>query len=204
MGIIKGSVTLTRYQVKGEPPAEFKDFLDRRIRRFAFQEIEDSAEELSAGWVSPHDYLDAGFAYAPYSLDPYVVLGLRIDQRKVGGALLKKYHRLEMKRAYAERQAKLSRAEREELKEKVRLQLLTRMPPASKVAELVWNTASGEAWLGSSARQAREIAEDLFRRSFELDLLPVIPWHLAQRLAPQGAAQRLEEARPLTLHAAEG
>ncbi len=205
MGIIKGSVTLSRYRVRGETPRQFKDFIDQRIRQFAFRDIEHNSEELSVGWVSAHDYLDTSFAFAGYALDPYVVLGLRVDKRQVGGALLKKYHRLELKKAYAAGEGrKLSRLEREELKEKARQDLLARIPPASKVYELVWDTSSGEVWLGTSSRSVCELAEDLFKRTFELDLVPVIPWHLALDLAGSLEARRaLEEARPWSLRQGE-
>jgi len=201
MGIIKGSVTLSRYRVKGEPPSDFKDFIDSRIRKFAFREIENSSEEESIGWVSVHDYMDTSFAYAAYALDPFVALGLRIDKRQISGSLLKKYHRLELKKAHARGEGrKLSRMEREELKEKARLDLLTRIPPTTRSYELVWDTASGQVWLGASARSVREVAEDLFKRTFELDLVAIIPWHLAQDAAKATEArQALEDAQAWSL-----
>jgi DNA recombination-dependent growth factor C len=201
MGIIKGSATLSRYKVKGELPQDFKDFIDERIRKFAFRDIENNAEEESMGWVSIHDYMDTSFAYAAYALDPYVVLGLRIDKRQISGALLKKYHRIELKKAYAMNDGrKPSRMEREELKEKARLDLLTRIPPTSKSYELVWDTQGGQVWLGSAARSVRDLAEDLFKRTFELDLVALIPWDLAQEAADTvQARQALEEASAWSL-----
>ena len=205
MGIFKGSVTLTRYQVKGKLPPDGADFLDRRIRRFAFRDIEDSAEELSVGWVSPHDFMDTSFAYASYSLEPYLVLGLRVDRRRVTGPLLKKYHRLEMKKALALEEAPtLSRSRREELKEKARLDLLTRMPPVSQVYDVCWDTLQGELWLGTTSKGVVEVFEDLFRRTFELGLKPVLPWSLALEAAERlKARQRLEDSGPLNLEQPE-
>ena len=201
MGIIKGSVTLSRYQVKGEPPQDFKDFIDERIRKFAFRDIENNSEEESIGWVSVHDYMDTSFAYASYALDPYVALGLRIDKRQIPGPLLKKYHRIELKKAYAMNDGrKPSRMEREELKEKARLDLLTRIPPSTKFFDLVWDTHGNQVWLGAATRSVRDIAEDLFKRTFELDLVAVIPWDLAQEAADTvPARQALEEASAWTL-----
>jgi DNA recombination-dependent growth factor C len=205
MGIFKGAATLTRYVVKGDTPPDLADFLDRRIRRFAFRDIEDTADEISVGWVSPHDYMDVSFAYAAYSLEPYVALGMRVDQRKVGGALLKKYHRLELRKALAlEEGGRLGRSRREELKEKAKLDLLTRMPPVSQVHDVCWDTASGRLWLGTAAKGALELFEDLFRRTFELRIVPRIPWNLARELTGAGrAGGLLEEARPFSLHRTE-
>lgn len=205
MGLIKGSLSLSRYQVKGDTPPDFWDFVDRRIRANLFLDIEGSSEEQALGWVSVHDYLDTAFAYASYALDPYVVLGLRLDRRRVPAGLLKKYLRLEINKALALREGRgLSRTEREDLKEKVRLDLLRRIPPATQVFEVCWDTRRGEVWLGSAARAVRDLFEDLFRRTFDLTPWPRIPYLLAGDLLGQGPwGQRLEAARPLSLYQGE-
>ena len=206
MGLFQGSATISRYKVVGDLPPDFADFCDERIRRFAFLSIEETTDELAAGWVSAADFLDTDFSHAAYALDPYVVLGLRVDRRKLSGALVRKYFRLEMQKALAmmEGDARLSRSRREELKEKARMDLLKRIPPASQAFDVCWNTVAGDLWLGSATGSVREIFEDLFRRSFELELKPVIPWSLAQGLlAKTRAAEQLEDAGPLSLYAGE-
>lgn len=205
MGLIKGSLSLSRYTVKGEVPPDFWDFVDRRIRANLFMDIEGSTEEQSLGWVSAHDFLDTSFAYASYALDPYVVLGLRLDRRRVPGGVLKKYHRLEVQKALRSAEGRgLSRSEREDLKEKVRLDLLRRLPAATQVFEVCWDTAAGEVWLGSTGRAVRDLFEDIFRRTFDLELWPRIPYLLAgDLLAPTPLGQRLEAARPLSLYQPE-
>lgn len=205
MGLFKGSATLTRYQVKGDTPPDFWEFVDRRIRANVFLDIEDSTEEQAVGWCSAHDFLDTNFAYAAYALDPYIVLGLRVDRRKVAASLVRKYLRLEINKALAVREGRaLSRHDREELKEKVAFDLMRRTPPATQVFEVVWDTAKSEVWLGSSGRGVRDIFEDHFKRSFDLALWPRLPYLLAGDLLGPGAlASRLEEARPLSLYRAE-
>lgn len=205
MGLIKGSATISRYLLRGDTPPDFWDFVDRRIRANLFMDIEGSTEEQGVGWVSVHDFFDTNFSFASYALDPYVVLGLRLDRRRVGGGLLKKYHRLEMQKALALRDGRgLSRADREELKEKVRLELLRRIPPSTQVFEVVWDTHRAEVWLGSASRAVRDIFEDLFRRTFDLHPWPRIPYLLASDLLGQGPlGQGLEAARPLSLYQPE-
>jgi DNA recombination-dependent growth factor C len=202
MGIFKGNATISRYLVRGKQAGFSSQELDQRIRRFAFKPIEDGTEELSVGWVSVNDFLDLEFAYASYALDPYLILGLRIDRRRLPGALLKKYHRLEMQKAKEMGSDKgLSRSEREELKEKARLDLLTRLPPQTQALDVCWDSLGGQVWLGSGSAPVKELFEDLFRRTFELELEPVQPWTLAQRLVePEGHSARLESAAPLTLY----
>ena len=205
MGLLRGSLSLSRYQVKGDTPPDFWDFVDRRIRANLFLDIEDSTEEQAVGWVSAHYYFDTSFAYASYALDPYVVLGLRWDRRRVPAGLIKKYHTLEVRKALDAREGRgLSRADREDLKEKVRLDLLRRTPPSTQVFEVCWDTQRGEVWLGSAGRGVRDLFEDLFRRTFDLQPWPRIPYLLAGDLLGAGPlALRLEAARPLSLYESE-
>lgn len=205
MGIFKGSATLSRYQVKGDNPPDFWDFVDRRIRANVFLDIEQGTDESAVGWVSAHDFMDTGFAYAAYALDPYIVLGMRVDQRKLSTSLVRKYLRIEMKKALAARDGRpLSRHDREELKEKVRLDLLRRIPPTTQVYEVCWDTAKAELWLGAAGRGVRDLLEDLFRRTFDLALIPRLPYLVAGDLiGPGPLAQRLEAARPLSLYQGE-
>ena len=204
MGIFQGSAALTRYRIKGELPESFTEFVNQRIKLFAFRPIEDSTEEQATGWVAAHDYLDTEFAYAAYYLDPYITLGFRVDQRKVPAALLKKYHRMEINRvtAQSEEQKPLSRSQKEDLKERIRLELLRRIPPGTRAFDVCWDTQSGEVWLGSSGSSIRELFEDLFKRCFELALVPLIPWTVALESveSPEQKAA-LEAAKPLSLYA---
>jgi DNA recombination-dependent growth factor C len=201
MGIFKGSASLARYRVAGDLPPNLSTYIDENIRKWAFQSIEDSTEELGVGWCSATDLLNTDFAYASYWLEPYLVLGMRIDKRKVPGSLLKKYHRMEMKQAAAMKEGRLSKPEREELKERARLQLLTRMPPVSQLFEVLWDTSGGQLWLGSQGNAVKEAFEDLFKRSFSLDLEPMWPWRIAQGLIKdENGLARLEAASPLTLY----
>ncbi len=204
MGLFKGSVTLSRYRLSGEPPSLEPRWLDRRVRAHAFRDIEDSREEMAAGWVSPHDFMDTRFARTPHLVEPYLLLGLRVDRRQVGAALLRKYHRLEMDKARAASEdGRLSRRQRELLKEKARQDLLRRLPPASRVFDVVWDTSRGEVWLGSATAWVREVFEDLFARSFQVGLALLTPWDLARAAAGSDLRAALEEARPLSLEADE-
>lgn len=205
MGIIKGSVTLTRYTVSSDLPAGQADWLDGQIRKFKFRDIEEGAEEISAGWVSPHDFLDVDFAYASWSLDPYVVLGLRVDRRRLSASLLKKYTRLEIIKARDRNQGKApSRADRENLKDKARLELLLRLPPETAVFDVCWDTGGGQVLLGSATNWVREVFEDLFFHSFELRMAALTPWALTRRLCgSEKEKSKLEQAGPLSLYTGE-
>lgn len=200
MGLLKGRASITRYKVSGEPPAGFWDFIDRRVKANVFKSIEDNTEEISVGWCAINDFLDTEFAFMAYALEPYVLLGLRVDQRKVPAALLKKYHRLEMDKALSfmeEHGRKLGRVRREELRDKARLGLLARIPPETKLYEVIWDTARDELWLGASSRKVLDLFEEHFVQSFGLELTPRLPFLVARDLlAGSLDLARLEEARP--------
>jgi DNA recombination-dependent growth factor C len=198
MGLIKGSVTLTRYQVSGDLPASGADFLDTRIREHCFRDIEQSTDEQSVGWVNMSDFMDTSFAYSAYSLEPYIILGFRVDKRRVPASLLRKYHRMEMDKAIKMREGRaLGRADREQLKEKARLGLLARIPPDTKVYDVVWDTARAQVWLGSASKGVTDLFEDHFEKSFTMGLTPRLPFLLAgDLLEGESARQRLEAARP--------
>ncbi len=203
MGVCRGGVTLTRYKVSGDTPKDFWSFVDRRMRANLFLPIDEGTEEQAVGWCNIHDYLDTNFAYASYSLDPYLALGMRLDRRRVPASLIKRQHRQEVQKALALREGRgLSRADREDLKEKVRLDLLRRTVPQSQVLEVVWNTSTGELWVATASRVMLDLVEDLFRRTFDLQLKPRIPFLLASDLLPD-VRVILAGLRPASLYSGE-
>lgn len=201
MGLIKGSATLTRYKVEGDLPPEGADFLYRRIKAGAFVDIEETTDELAFGWVSAGDFLDTAFAFAAYALDPYVVLSFRVDRRKISPAMLRKYQRIEEGRFLAMRDDddhRLGRAQREQLKERARLGLLARIPPATAVYDVVWDTSRHEVWVGTATRGVLDLLETHFRTCFDLLLVPRIPFLLASDLLSKDSQREaLDAARPL-------
>jgi hypothetical protein len=91
MSFIAGSASFVRFSIEGELPDNPLDFIAERIRAYSFADIDDNFEEYSIGWVSVLNMFDAAFAYASYFNGDYVVLSLRVDERKVSPAILRKY-----------------------------------------------------------------------------------------------------------------
>ena len=140
MGFLSGSISFVRYQVEGELPENFWDFAAERIKLYSFKDIDDSYEEQSIGWVSVANMFDAEFSYASYAAGDYVVLSLRVDERKVSSAVLKKCVLKEEERIKRERQVpKLSRNIRLEIKERVRTELVRKSVPVPVVYDLIWS-----------------------------------------------------------------
>ena len=200
MSIMRGGVTLTRY--RAADARVHPDFLDRRIRANLFLPIvEETTDEQSLGWVNIHDFMDTRLAYASYHLEPYVALALRLDRRRVPGAQLKKLHREEVAKALALREGRgLSRADREELKEKVRLELLRRTVPTTHLVSMVWNTSSSEVVIDTASQGLCEIFEDFFRRTFDALPVPFISWFRALDLVGRDQVDALGALKPATLY----
>ena len=183
MGLLSKSATFVRFTVEGELPGNFWDFAAQRIPQYAFRDIDDSYDEYSIGWVSVLNMFDAEFRYASYAAGDYIVLGMRIDERKVPSAVLRKFCLKEEERLKKERQLpKLSRGQRLEIKENVKLMLTKKAMPAPAVYDLCWNMADGTALFFSTNGKAQTALEDLFKETFGLHLMLQVPYLTAGHL----------------------
>ena len=125
MGLLTGSASFTRFSVTGELPEPFWDVVAERMAAHSFKDIDDTLDEFSIGWVSVADMFDAEFKYSTYAAGDYVVLTMRIDERKVAPAVLKKFVMKEEERLKREKQIpRLSRAVRVEIRERIRTELV--------------------------------------------------------------------------------
>ena len=177
MGLIKGTLTLSKYRVIGSLPDNFKDFIDNQIKLFAFRELSIGESEKSVGWTSLENVLDTDFEYANYLLADYLIFSLRIDRKIISSSLLN-LKVLEAERKFiAERgKDKIYREERAEIKERVYLSLLKQTPPIPSFCEICWNVSRGWLLFGSLSEKAKEDFEDLFKKTFKLTLRRFIPW----------------------------
>ena len=201
MGLLSGSASFVRFVVEGEMPDRFWDFVADRVAANSFQDIDDSLDEYSIGWVSVANMFDAEFAYSSYAAGDYVVLTMRVDERKVSPAVLKKCVMKEEERIRQEKQLpRLSRAVRLEIKERVRAELVRKSVPVPATYDLCWNLSDNTLLFFSTSKKAMALLEELFSDTFDMTLVPQIPWFSAIRaLDGEDAEQRLEELRPAIL-----
>lgn len=197
MGLLARSAGFVRYAVEGEPPANFWDFAAQRIADRAFRDIDDSFEERSVGWVSVAGMFDHEFSQAPYAVGDYLILSLRVDERKVAAAILKKFCLKEEERLKKLRQVpKLSRTQRVEIKENIQLMLLKKALPAPAVYDLCWNLAEGTVLFFSGNQKAQETFEEFFRQTFDLGVIMQVPYLAAEHLLAPEAHPALAELTP--------
>ena len=197
MGLLSGSANFVRYKVEGDLPADFWSYAAERIANFSFRDIDDSFEERSVGWVSVHNMFDSEFAYASYAVGDYVVLSLRIDERKVASAVLKKFCLKEEERQKKERQVpRLNRAHRMEIKESVKLMLTKKAVPVPAVYDLCWNLAEGTLLFFTTNKKAQEGLEDFFKETFGLHIILQVPYLVAAHLLDAERGEALSEITP--------
>lgn len=197
MSFVKGSVSFVRFAVEGDLPENSLDFIADRIKNYSFEDIDDTIDEFSIGWVSVHNMFDSSFAYASYFAGDYIVLSLRLDERKVSSAILKKMVAKEEERIRLEKELpKLSRSIRVQIKERVRTELMRKALPVPATYDLAWSLSESIVYFFSTNKKAHTILEDYFRECFGLLLRQQIPYTVAEHLIDEQRMSRLEKIGP--------
>lgn len=196
MSFIKGTASFVCFSVEGELPNMSLDFLANKVSAFAFKDIDDSYDESSLGWVSVLDMFDASFSHASFIVGDYIVLSLRLDERRVSPAIIKKYIQKEEARVRAEKEIpRLSKSARAQIKERVTGELLRKSFPVPTVFDLFWNFSESRVFVFTTNKKALSLIEDFFRECFGVLLKQQIPYCLAELLIDGemvGALEQLE------------
>ena len=180
MGLISGSGSFSRYQVKGKPAEDFLEGLSERISRHTFRNLtEDSTQERSAGWVNIMDMFDNRFAGLEFLKEPYIAISLRVDERKIPATAIKQYClEAEEKIKDAENIDFLPKRRRADIKDGVKLRLLKRAIPGSKVYDMVWNYPTGDVAFGGTNTKLCDEFQEIFLKTFDFHLLAMCPYTL--------------------------
>lgn len=200
MGFLTGAASFMRFSVEGELPESFWDFVADKVATHSFKDIDDTLDEYSIGWVSVVNMFDSDFAYGSYAAGDYVVLSMRIDERKVSSSVLKKCVLKEEERVKQERQVpRLSRSVKMEIKERIRTELVRKSVPVPAVYDVCWNLADGTLLFFSTSKKAMVSLEELFKETFGLSLMLQVPWITAGHVADQETKEKLDLLRPAVL-----
>ena len=192
MGFIKGSASFVRFAVEGELPENVWDFIADRVVTFAFKDIDETYEEDSLGWVSVLNMFDTEFDYASYAAGNYVTLSMRLDERKVSSAIVKKFVQKEEERIKKEKQLrKIPRSMRVEIKERIQNELMRKALPMPAVFDLCWNLENSTLLFFSTNKKAQALLEDLFKESFGLNLKQQIPYLCGEHLLDEDDVDKL-------------
>jgi DNA recombination-dependent growth factor C len=193
MGFLKGNASFVCFSVEGEMVDSSTDYIAKRVAAYSFKEIDDTYDESSIGWVSILNMFDASFAYVSFLVGNYIVLSLRVEERKVSPSVLKKYILKEEEKVRAERQVpRLSRSTRLQIKERVHSELIRKAFPVPAVYDLCWNVAESRLLLFTTNKKVHSMAEDFFKECFGLLLRQEIPFVLAETMVGESDGGRLE------------
>src|SRR5262249_27487877 len=89
LGILRGSLTFSRFFVAGDIPDDIAGASLKRIRANAFRELVPEADDASRhGWCSLQDPMDVDLDHEKVFWNEYLALGLRIDTWVVPKPLL--------------------------------------------------------------------------------------------------------------------
>ena len=192
MGLLKGTLTFCRYRLQEPLPGNFNDFLHRQMKRFAFRELPLAGEEKTSGWTSVENVLDTQFEYANYSVGDYLAFAFRLDRKSVPPSLLKiRFLEAEKKTLAAKSKKFLSKGEKEEIKERIHLDLLNKTFPVPSFFDVCWSLSQNWVVFGSLSPKVTEEFEKLFKKCFNLTLSPLVPWdpqHLDRSLTEKMSA----------------
>lgn len=197
MGFLRGTASFVRFSVEGELPENLLDFIADRVASFSFVDIDDNYDEYSIGWVSVLNMFDSDFNYASYINGDYITLTLRVDERKVSSAVVKKFVQKEEERVKLEKQIpKISRSMKVEIKDRVTTELMRKAVPIPAVYDLCWNLSESNVIFFSTNKKALALIEDFFNDSFGLRLKQQIPYVIGEQLLDDDEQDKLARITP--------
>lgn len=187
LSLFSGSVSLKRYRIVGGKTFPLAD-LNASLRRYVSDEIalDGIKREEHCGWVLPlaseedEDDLLAGnywdLTHCRFA-DGYL-LRMRMERRKVSSELMQMVLRARLNEANRDSKTALTREERRELRENLKIELTQKALPQISYADAYWKE-DGTVLLFSTAKRTSILFEDLFSKTFcglmEGILLPLEP-----------------------------
>jgi len=191
MALFSGQLSYVRYTT--EDPAEkiLNEFVLERLQANAFQDLDVlSLKDRSLGWVSAENMAIAAFDDLHFAKGPYLVFALRIDERRIPPLAMKAaYLREEISHQKATGQERLSRRDKDRLKEQVRQNLIKKTLPVPALYEVCWIPSKRTVLFLSTSRKANDEFILFFYRSFDIRLTrpePAGPAAVEQRLVSAG------------------
>ena len=203
MGALAGTLTITKFFVRGPLPKDFRDRYIKSIQLRAFRPLlpEDDTESR-AGWCVVSSPLDVDLNHESVYYNAYLNLGLRIDAWKLPPALLK----AQVEQAVRDHLAKsgrerLSRVERDTIKQRTASKLKRRLLPTMRHFDFSWNLDTMEARFWSQSPKVHDQLGLLFEQTFGLELVPNSPYIQAAQLdINESALDALSRLDPTPFH----
>jgi recombination associated protein RdgC len=191
MGLLSPSVSITCYNVDGALEDPVMDFVEKKLKQNMIMEIDDDVSEKTIGWTSLENPYQPNFEGSSFCMGTYLVFALRIDQKSIPAKVLKKFYVLEMLKMLSESGRKyLNKTEKQMVKDRIYSMLLRRYPATPKIYDLIWNYEGGSLWFFSNQKSANEEFETLFSKTFQLSLIRLFPYTIADLNAGLSDSQK--------------
>ncbi len=174
----KSSLSICRFRSLGDKPDVMAPEFRETIEKFSVENMIATVEMGGrAGWTGPQHFFDTDFELENIYHEPYLTLGLRVDKKKVPGALFRamclREEQAWRKEADAER---VPPKKRREIREQCRAELLAEVNTSYAQVDWFWNVQTRLVGVGSFSKGALDIFVDLFERTFETELEPLNPY----------------------------
>ena len=122
---------------------------------------------------------------------------LRIDERKVAPAILKKCLQKEEERIKREQQIpRLGKAVKAQIKERIKTELMRKAIPIPTTFELCWNLGNSTILFYTTNKKVHSVFEDFFRETFGVLVRQQIPYVIAEYLLDSGEVSKMEAITP--------
>ncbi|MDM8524906.1 recombination-associated protein RdgC [Desulfococcaceae bacterium HSG8] len=191
MGLLSSAVSITRYTVKGELREPVPEVIAEGLKKNAIKEIDDDISEKAVGWTSFENPFKPDFEGSSFVIGTHLIFSLRIDKKVIPSKIIKKHFAIEMEKKLVESgRDHLSRNEKKQLKENVFTMLNRRALATPNVYDLVWNKEEAGLWFFSNLKAANEELETLFLKSFDLTLIRLFPYTIADLMTGLSDADR--------------
>ena len=173
MGLLTGGPNGRRFRITSPLPPEFRDRYLEAVREHAFVEQDANDGDPRVGWVNVFDVASTTFELNDLLIDRYLCLTLRSDVKRVQGAYLKiALARREAEVCEERGVEKLSKGEREVLKEALQTALYGRALPSVSTTDVCWDVHTGEVIVFATAEKTLEEVRLLMRDTFGVRIHP--------------------------------
>lgn len=191
MGLLSSSVSITRFKVQGKLEQPVMENLIAGLKKNAIREIDGDPADKAVGWTSFENPYQPDFESDSLSIGTQWIFSLRIDKKKIPLKIVQKICAQEtLKKLKESGRDFLPRSEKKLLRENVLQALSLRIPATPHIYDLIWNHEDGSVFFFSNLKEANQELETLFAKSFQLTLIRLFPFTLADLNAGLDAAER--------------
>lgn len=194
MGVFRGSISYSKFYVRGELPKKYQAPFMKAIRLRTFVPLDpDQEEEEHQGWCAPGNALDLDLSQGKVMFDAFITLALRVDKWRIPRSLFRA-HFEEAANQHKERtgREKLSKREKDEIKFRVTKRLRKKVLPSMRHFDLCWDLDRGVVLFWNRSPRLAEDLMALFEQTFALRLEQASPFVEAKQLLSEESLLALD------------